>query len=365
MTVQRPDPALYAGDLFGEYYQAERPTAVRRVSLRELVPGLLTCLIAALASLWLAEHYGFPAILLGLLIGLALNFLAQLGALEAGLDFAARHFLRLGIVLLGLQLTVMDVSGLGWMPFAGLVLIMGSAFAAGIVGARLSGQGRYAGALAGGATAICGASAALALYAVIGQDRLDQARFTITLVGVALASAFALSLYPVIAGALELTDAQAGYLVGASIHDVAQAIGGGYAISENAGEQATIIKLTRVALLAPVVALVAVWLGDASQSPGDASRTLRPIWRRLSLPWFILAFLATVAVSSVVAVPPDIAEGGLEASKFLLLLAVIATAMRSRLSLLIEAGWRPLVPVFSATFVSFLAALAAAILLID
>ena len=112
--MQRPDPALYAGDLFGEYYQAERPTASRRVSLRLLMPGLLTCLIAALASLWLAEHYGFPAILLGLLIGLALNFLAQLDALEAGLDFASRHFLRVGIVLLGLQLTVMDISGVGW-----------------------------------------------------------------------------------------------------------------------------------------------------------------------------------------------------------------------------------------------------------
>lgn len=361
MTAKGPDPALYAGDLFGEFYQTHSTPAPRRLALRELVPGLLTCLTAALAALWLSEHYGFPAILLGLLIGLALNFLAQLESLGAGLDFTARHFLRIGIVLLGLQVTLTDLSDLGWMPFVGLALVMASAFAAGIAGARMSDQDRYTEALAGGATAICGASAALALYAVIGEDRLDRARFTVTLVGVALASALALSLYPAIAAALGLSDVQTGYLVGASIHDAAQAIGGGYAISDAAGEQATIIKLTRVALLAPVIALVALWLGRGS---AEEEQT-RPIWRRIPVPWFILVFLMLVAVSSAITVPPALAERGLDASKFLLLLAVTATAMRSRLSLLLEAGWRPLVPVFAATTVSFAAALGAAILLIE
>lgn len=360
MSDRKPDPALFAGDLFGEVYQSEIADPGERQTLAGLLPGLLTCLIAALAAMWLAEHYGFPAILLGLLIGLALNFLADHPALGTGLDFAARHFLRIGIVLLGLQVTVMQIGAIGWLAFAGLLAIMMAAFGAGLIGAKLSGQGRYAGVLAGGATAICGASAALAIYSVIGRDRLDQARFTITLVGIALASALALSIYPAAAQSLALDAAQAGYLVGASIHDVAQAIGGGYAISDEAGAQATIIKLARVTLLAPAVALIALWLGEA----GGAEAKSKPVWRRLSMPWFIIAFLALVAVNSVVTLPVQLAESGLAASKFLLLLAVTATAMRARLSLLLEAGWRPLVPVIAATLASFMAALAVALLLI-
>ena len=177
----------------------------------------------------------------------------------------------------------------------------------------------------------------------------------------AVASAVALTCYPLLASALALSDTQAGYLVGASIHDVAQAIGGGYAISNEAGAQATVIKLARVALLAPLVALVALWLGRAGEgAEGNAS-----VWRRLAVPWFILGFLALVALGSVVAIPPVLAERGLEASKFLLLLAVTATAMRSRLSVLIAAGWRPLVPVLCATLASLGGALAVTVLLIE
>ncbi len=361
MSTHKPDPALYAGDLFGEFYQAETLAAPKRVSLGVLLPGLATALIVALAAMWLADQYEFPAILAGLLLGLALHFLSEHPKLGDGLDFVSRHFLRVGIVLLGLQVSLMQIANVGWVAFAGLLAIMGAAFGAGLLGAKLAGQGRYAGVLAGGATAICGASAALALYGVVGRDRLDQARFTLTLVGVALASALALALYPPIAAALDLSDAQAGYLVGSSIHDVAQAIGGGYAISDEAGAQATVIKLARVALLAPVVALVALWIG----SPGDESRTAKPAWRRISVPWFILGFLALVVASSVITVPPVVAERGLELSKFLLLLAVTATAMRSRLAVLIEAGWQPLVPVFAATLASFGAALAITMLLIE
>ena len=357
MRTSKTDPALYAGDLFGEYYQSEDVGAKSRVALSDLLPGIGTCLVVSLAALWMAGQYGFPAILAGLMLGLALHFLSEHSALGEGLDFVSRHFLRVGIVLLGLQVSLMQIAAIGWYAFAGLLGIMLAAFSAGLLGAKLAGQGRYAGILAGGATAICGASAALALYALIGKDRMDQARFTLTLVGVSLASALALALYPAIAAALGLTDAQAGYLVGASIHDVAQAIGGGFAISDAAGAQATVIKLARVALLAPVVALVALWLG----SDGEAEK---PLWRRISVPWFILAFLALVVAGSFVAVPPVVAERGLDLSKFLLLMAVTATAMRSRLAVLLEAGWRPLVPVVAATLASFAAALAVTYLLI-
>ena len=199
----------------------------------------------------------------------------------------------------------------------------------------------------------------MALYGVIGKGRLDQARFTVVLMGVALASAIALSFYPALAGLLGFTDSQAGYLIGASIHDAGQAIGGGFSISDQAGAQATIVKLTRVAMLAPIVGLVALWIGGGG---GDAQA--KGGWQRLALPPFIVAFLVLVVINSFASVPEELRGHGLTLSKTLLLLAVTATAMRSRMDLLLEAGWKPLVPVLTATIASVLASIVVVKLLI-
>jgi uncharacterized integral membrane protein (TIGR00698 family) len=353
------DSLPYGGDLFGELQLAESALVGLAPSPRaRLFPGLALCGVAAAAAAWLSEHYGFPLILLGLLVGLALNFISHDVKNHAGLDFASRICLRWGIVVLGLQVTWAQISALGAAPFAALGVVMGTTFAAGLLGAKLSGQSRFAGILAGGATAICGASAALALYGVIGKDRLSQAQFALTLVGVSLASAFAMSVYPALAGELGLSDGQAGFLIGASIHDVAQAIGGGYAFSDSAGNYATIVKLARVASLAPLVALTSLAIGPAGNAAGQ------PLWRRLALPWFIVAFLAVVVVNSLVALPQPLVHGGLIASKLLLLLAVTATAMRSRMDLLLGMGWRAAVPVVTATLVSFAGALGFALVLL-
>ena len=353
----------HAGDLFGELHLSATtldtmgaPAAPRD----PLWPGLAVCGTASLAAAWLSEHYGFPIILLGLLVGLALSFLGHEPRMHRGLDYAARTFLRVGIVVLGFQVTFAQIGALGAVPFLALLVVMAAAFAAGLGAARLVGQSTHSGILAGGATAICGASAALALYGVIGKARLSQAQFALTLVGVSLASAFAMSVYPVIAAELGLNDRQAGFLIGASIHDVAQAIGGGYAFSDAAGSHATIVKLARVALLAPLVALVSLAIGPGDPSGGDG----QPMWRRLALPWFIVAFLAVLSFNSLVAVPVAATDALLTPSKGLLLLAVTATAMRSRLELLLEVGWRAIVPTLAATLASFAAALAFALWLV-
>lgn len=355
------DALPYGGDLFGEIELARSGEAESATPARErdtVLPGLAVCGVAAAAAAWLSEHYGFPIILLGLLIGLSLNFVAREPRTHLGLDFASRTCLRWGIVLLGMQVTLGQIGSLGLEPFLALGVVMAVTFGAGLVGARLGGQSRYVGLLAGGATAICGASAALALYGIIGKQRLSQAQFALTLVGISLASAFAMSLYPLLAGSLGLSDQEAGFLIGASIHDVAQAIGGGYAFSDPAGSYATIVKLSRVALLAPVVALVGLAIGTADGA-GEQSW-----WRRFSLPWFIAGFLALVLVNSLAIIPSGFAAPALAASKGLLLIAVTATAMRSRMDLLMEMGWRATVPVIAATLASFACALGFAVLLL-
>jgi uncharacterized integral membrane protein (TIGR00698 family) len=353
------DALPHGGDLFGEMQLSETVPSAPRTEPPSLWPGLALCGVASASAAWLSEHYGFPIMLLGLLIGLSLNFITRDPATHRGLDFASRTCLRLGIVVLGLQVTFTEIGQLGWSAFAALVAIMTVTIAAGLIGAGFSGQSRYAGLLAGGATAICGASAALALYGVIGRDRLSQAQFALNLVGIALASAIAMSIYPALAAELDLTDKQAGFLIGASIHDVAQAIGGGYAFSNEAGTYATIVKLSRVAMLAPVVVIASIWLSSVNAQPDG-----RSIWRRLTVPWFILAFLLVLCANSVLTIPGAVQASALTGAKALLLLAVTATAMRSRMDLLMELGLRAIWPVIAASLVSLIASLTIALLVI-
>ncbi len=351
---RRSDFDVYAGDLFGEIILADSAAApaVRKPPAR-FVPGLAICAIASAAAAWLSENYGVPVILAGLLLGLALNFAAADPRTHDGLDAVSRHGLRAGIVLLGFQVTLAQIGAMGVVPFAGLALVMAAAVAAALLAARASGQSLAVGLLAGGATAICGASAALALYGAIGRERIEQAQFTLTLVVLAAASAMALTTYPALTQALGFSEAQAGFLTGAAIHDVAQAIGAGFAVSDAAGAQATVVKLTRVALLAPLVTLAALWIARVQPTGGAGAPARVPM-----LPGFILAFLALVGLNSLIALPPAAAAYALIASKTLLLLAVTATAMRTRTDLLLQLGWRAVMPVLAATIASLGAALA-------
>jgi len=355
-TGKSSDPLPMGADLYGELLITEED---RPKSVGQIFPGLAIAVIAALASGWLSEHYGAPLILIGLFVGLALNFVNSDERLVPGLNFASQTLLRLGIVLIGAKVTLMQFGALGLPAFGALLVIMTGVIISGILAAKLLKQETLFGLLAGGATAICGASAALALWSLIGKKRVDQARFTLVLVGIFTMSALALIFYPVIAGALNLTDRQAGFLIGASIHDVAQAIGGGFSYSQAAGETATIVKLTRVALLAPLIALFAIWLRTRGGGVEEGGAALP----RFGLPWFIYGFLVLVLINSFIGIPPQYSEASISVANWFLLTSVIATAMNSNMNALLTQGWRTFIPVIAATATAFFLALGAAMLI--
>lgn len=348
-----PDTASFLGDLFGEYNEAGEPVRPR-FQLAQLWPGLAACATAAAAAAWLADHYGFPVILLGLLIGASLNFFGDDARVLPGLNFVSRYGLQTAIVLLGFNVSIAQVTALGIAPFASLIVIMVAAMLAALVAARALRQPLEVGLLAGGATAICGASAAFALYALMDRKRVGEAHFAVTLAGISLASAIAMSIYPIIGREMGLGDSQAGFLIGATVHDVAQAIGGGYAFSDDAGRYATIVKLTRVALLGPVVLAVGLWLRMRKGGAAGGPRYLPP--------WFLALFAVVAVAGSFLAVPIPVRDSALTVSKILLLLAVTATAMRTRLNMIGEVGMKGIAPVLAATLASLGAGLALTLL---
>lgn len=289
--------------------------------------GLILAATIALAASFLSEHYGAPAMLFALLIGMAFNFLATDARAEPGLSLASKTLLRLGVALLGLRLTFEDVALLGWTPVLGVAGLLVLTLGLGVAVARIMGRPVAFGLLTGGSVAICGASAALAIAAMLPKRHLREEDVLLTVVGVTALSTVAMVAYPVIFGALGLSEIEIGYLIGATIHDVAQVVGAGYSVSETAGDIATFTKLQRVALL-PVV-LLAVALAYRGEPGGG-----------LRLPWFVVAFTALMIARNLLPVPEFLLGPVNEASRFLLLVAVAALGVRTSLAQIFATGGR-------------------------
>lgn len=345
-TQRRSLPA--AADLYGDL------EPVPDVRWTDYLPGLAVAGAATLAAGYLSDHYGAPLTLMALLLGLALNFLSADARLSPGLAFASRTLLRIGIVLVGARVTLGQMVDLGPVALVAILLIVLAVLGTGVVVARAMGFGAAFGTLAGGAVAICGASAAMALATTLGERRVSQAQLALVLVGISAMSSAAMFLYPIFAHHLGLNDTQAGFMLGAAIHDVAQALGAGYSFSADAGEIAAIVKLTRVALLAPVLAIVALFF------VGEGGRKARAA----ALPWFVIGFFLLAAVNSTGAVPAIIGRGAQASATGLLACAVTATGMRSPMGSLLGGGLRPLLVMVGATLAALALSMLAARFLI-
>lgn len=311
-----------------------------RESAARFAPGLGVALVVATAATFLSEHYAAPVMLYALLLGIAFNFLTEAERTGAGIDFASKGLLRIGVALLGLRIGWGQVAALGWEPVAMIVAMVAATIALSVVMARAMGFDPLFGFLSGGATAICGASAALALAAALPAHAKKEQATLFTVIGVSAFSTLAMVAYPVIAGATGLSNHQAGVFIGATIHDVAQVVGAGYAISPEAGHTATIVKLLRVAMLLPVILIA----GQITRSRAGSGAERPPL-----LPWFVVAFVGFVALNSLIEVPLAVAGFGNGLSRWCLITAIAAIGMKTRLGEIVKLGLRPVVLMFAET----------------
>ncbi|MEO0882089.1 MAG: putative sulfate exporter family transporter [Pseudomonadota bacterium] len=301
--------------------------------LADIAPGLLLATTIAMASMLVNERYGGPVMLYALLLGIAFSFLSDHSRLAAGIDFTARQVLRVGVALLGVRITMGDVASLG-LPTVALV-VSGIAITIGIgswIGRAFGLKPDHA-VLSAGAVAICGASAALAISAVLPRNKTSECNTILTVIGVTALSTIAMVIYPFIAGAMELSDREAGIFIGATIHDVAQVVGAGYTISDEAGDTATIVKLMRVACLVPVICLVGLMMRGKDGDKAHASAPLLPI--------FLIGFIALMFINSAGLVPMAVQSGLSEASRWALIAAVAALGIKTSLSDLFKVGPKP------------------------
>ena len=317
-------------------------------------PGVAVATAVALAASFIAQRYGAPAMLMGLLLGMAFHFLNETPRVGPGLELVAVKALRLGVALLGLRLTVADVASLGWTP---VLLVLSAVLATllfGVVLGRLLGCERQLGVLTGGSVAICGASAAMAISSVLPKGPDTQRQTLFTIIGVTSLSTIAMVLYPIIGDVLQFNDQEMGIFIGATIHDVAQVVGAGYSVSPTTGDLGTFIKLLRVAMLVPVVLVIGIIF--RSKVSAAADREKAP-----GFPLFLIGFIVLFAVNSTGLIPGDVIQPVANLAPALLLVAIAALGIRTSMQEVMTIGLKPVLLIVGETL--FIAAIIVAYLL--
>ena len=286
----------------------------------------------AIAATFLSVHYRASAMLFALLLGMALNFLAEEGRCLPGIQLASTVVLRTGVALLGLRITIAQVQALGWTTILMVVATVALTIVVGIAAARALKLGSALGTLTGGAVAICGASAALAIASILPKHKHAERDASFTVIGVTALSTIAMILYPILVAALGLDHRAAGAFLGGTIHDVAQVVGAGYSLSQETGDTATIVKLLRVAMLLPACLAI----GLALHVRGAAAAHAAPV-----LPWFAVVFAAFVVITSLGWIPTEVIDAGSIVSRWCLVTAIAAIGVKTSLKSLVDMGMRP------------------------
>lgn len=316
---------------------------------QQLAPGLLLAGTIALASQFISSRYGGPVMLYAILFGIAFNFLSEDPKCAIGVEFASKRILQLGVILLGASVTLGEIAELGWATAFLVIAAVSATLALGWALGRLAGLSSPHAALSAGAVAICGASAAMAIASVLPKTKKSERNLIYTVVGVTTLSTIAMVVYPSLTQALDFSDMRAGVYLGATIHDVAQVIGAGFIVSDEAGEVAAVVKLMRVTLLAPVVFIIALIFSQAGAS-AEASQRAFPI--------FLIGFAVLMAVNSAGVIPQEARALLTDASRWAFVIAVSALGVRTSLKELFSLGPRPASVMVAQT--ALLAALVAA-----
>ena len=303
-----------------------------------MLPGLVVAASAALIA-WLA-HLAFPAVplltasvALGIVVGQIPALRPALGgSLAPGMRVASRRLLRVGIVLLGLKLSLVDIASLGWVTIATTVAVVVLTFVGTIGLGRALGLPGHQPLLVASGFSICGASAIGAMGAAVRARDEEQA---VPVALVTLCGTLAIAVLPALWHPLGLSNVQFGHWVGAGVHDVGQVVATAQIAGTAALAVAVVVKLTRVLMLAPMVAITAaVERRRAVDVEGP---------RPAIVPLFVAGFLAAVLLNTFVPLPEWVLTGADTLQTAVLAMALFALGASIRLGELASTGWRALV----------------------
>ena len=329
---------IMASDNWNSSPAAER-TAIRPArsspSALGILPGVALAGGIATVAFLLRHIHGmaaFSPMILAIIIGMAFhNIVGTPSLARPGITFSLRRLLRAAIVLLGFQLTVTQIASVGPRGLFIVAISLMATFAFTVWAGRALGVGRKLAELIAAGTSICGASAIIATNTITEADDEDVAY---AIACVTIFGSIAMFAYPLLPGLLHLDSRAYGLWSGASIHEIAQVVATSFQNGQRAGEIATMVKLTRVMLLAPVV--FALNIRSRLSASSASTKGVRP-----PVPWFAIGFVALVGVNSLVAIPADARKAIITLTTFLLSVALAAMGLESDVSKLYAKGIRP------------------------
>jgi len=314
-----------------------------------LVPGLILTFALAMASMGLAQIPWFSsaglgvltlAIVSGMLAGNTIfpSFASRTGA---GVDFSKNILLRAGIILFGFRITFQDIAHVGWSGVLIAALIVGGTFLLAVfLGTKVFRLDKHTAMLIGAGSAICGAAAVMATEPVV---KGKPHQVTVAVATVVIFGTIAMFAYPFLYSWSGLNELAFGVYIGSTVHEVAQVVAAGAAVSEQAAATAVIEKMIRVMMLAPFLLLLSV---SASRKHSDVSSG------RVVIPWFAVLFIVAAGINSFNILPAALVEAILQVDMLLLAMAMAALGLRTRFASLREAGLRPIL--LAATLFAFL-----------
>ncbi|WP_370674539.1 YeiH family protein [Pleomorphomonas sp. PLEO] len=322
--------------MFQQSIEASKPIPAvdHYVAIVRLLPGIAVC--AAIAGVaygfrTLPGVHNFSPMIIAIAVGILIrNIVGTHAALTAGIGFSMRRLLRLAIILLGVQLTFGQVADTGLRGVAVILVAVASTFLFTLAVGRLIGADPRLTRLIAAGTSICGASAVAAANSVVDAHDEDVAY---AVACVTVFGSIAMFAYPLLQGVLDLAPRDYGLWAGSSIHEIAQVVAATFAVGHEAGDFGTIAKLTRVMTLAPMVFAMAAFL----PSLGDVGAE-RP---KAPLPWFVLGFIALVAVNSAISIPNGLKAETSVVSTFLLTMALAAMGLETSIAKLKAKGLKP------------------------
>ncbi|MET4225256.1 YeiH family protein [Oerskovia enterophila] len=346
--------------------------------IRRAAPGLVLCALATVVAYLLAQVVPLSPLVLSLLVGAVVG--SVLGSLrrahgasdavghapraarwadaltartQEGTRWTAMRVLRAGVVLLGLQLSLPEVLALGWRGLAVVAITVAVTFSATLALGRVLRVSRVTSLLVATGFSICGAAAISAMQGVVGGGDDDESRreaddaVATALALVTIFGSLAIFVLPWLAGLLGLADDRAGLWIGASVQEVAQVVTAGGAISAAALATATVSKLARVVLLAPLVAGAGVLRARSERvaRPADveAATGARAARRTPPVPLFVVGFLVAVLVRSTGLLPPSVVEVTTVVTTLLFTAAMFAMGLGVDVAHLVRTGRRALV----------------------
>lgn len=306
--------------------------AALRLSAGRLGPGLVAGVLLAVLAKLLSQGLHAPAPLIAVVLGMMLGAMGLQAQLGAGLDVFAKPGLRLGVAMMGAQISWAEFAALGGPAvLASGAVVLGGLGIGALAGAAL-GLPFAEALIAAAACSICGASAALAASQAAPASPANQRTTALVIVGVNLLSTVAMLAYPPLAQALGLSAHQAGVFFGLSIHDVAQVAGAGASVSPEVASTAALAKLARIVWLGPAVILIGIML-TRSKEGGIVGGLKAP-------PLFVLGFAALAGARGLGLIPASLVPVLATCSGFLLLAGVGAISAKLGPKALLEVSPR-------------------------